>query len=153
MKCSRLGLRCSAVAVSGLTLAATTLAGTAMAGPDTAVHAASAGPVNLLLRNAAWQQNFFGFGFTCGSPSALWVREMLPVGWGDTYFQSVAGQSFDITSLPNGTYYIQIIANPQKVLHESNVANDVSLRRVILGGTPGHRTVRVPAWHGIDPEH
>src|SRR5712691_1526425 len=45
MKCSRLGLRCSAVAVSGLTLAATTLAGTALAGPDTAVHAASAGPV------------------------------------------------------------------------------------------------------------
>jgi hypothetical protein len=23
---------------------------------------------------------------------------------------------------------------------------------VILGGTPGHRTVKVPAWHGIDPE-
>jgi hypothetical protein len=23
---------------------------------------------------------------------------------------------------------------------------------VILGGTKGHRTVRVPAWHGIDPE-
>jgi len=39
-----------------------------------------------------------------------------------------------------------------RVLHESNVNNDVSLRRVILGGTPGHRTVRVPAWHGIDPE-
>jgi hypothetical protein len=31
--------------------------------------------------------------------------------------------------------------------------NDVSLRRVILGGKPGHRTVRVPAWHGIDPEN
>ncbi len=109
-------------------------------------------PVDLLLRNAAWQQNFEGFSFTCGSTSALWVREMLPVGWGDTYFQSVAGQSFDITSLPNGTYYIQVIANPQKVLHESSMRNDVSLRRVILGGTPGHRTVRVPAWHGIDPE-
>ena len=26
------------------------------------------------------------------------------------------------------------------------------LRKVILGGTPGHRTVKVPAWHGIDPE-
>jgi hypothetical protein len=21
-----------------------------------------------------------------------------------------------------------------------------------LGGRPGHRTLRVPAWHGIDPE-
>jgi hypothetical protein len=31
-------------------------------------------------------------------------------------------------------------------------ANDVSLRKVILGGTPGHRTAAVPPWHGIDPE-
>jgi hypothetical protein len=38
------------------------------------------------------------------------------------------------------------------VLRESNMRNDISLRRVILGGKPGHRTVRVPAWHGIDPE-
>jgi hypothetical protein len=28
----------------------------------------------------------------------------------------------------------------------------VSLRKVILGGKPGHRTVRVPAYDGIDPE-
>jgi hypothetical protein len=27
------------------------------------------------------------------------------------------------------------------------------VRKVILGGTAGHRTVKVPAWHGIDPEH
>jgi hypothetical protein len=35
---------------------------------------------------------------------------------------------------------------------ETTTANDVSLRKVILGGSPGHRTVRVPAWPGIDPE-
>jgi len=51
--------------------------------------------------------------------TALWVREMLPVGWGDTYFNSVAGQSFDITGVPNGTYYIEVIANPLHVLHET----------------------------------
>jgi hypothetical protein len=100
-----------------------------------------------------WQPSSIGFGdFTCGSPTALWVQEMMPVGWGDTYTQSVAGQAFDITSVPNGTYYIEVIANPQHVLYESNTHNDVSLRKVILGGTPGHRTVKVPAWHGIDPE-
>ena len=84
------------------------------------------------------------FGGQCGSTTALWVQEMLPVGWGDTYSQSVAGQSFDISNLPNGTYYIEVLANPQKVLHESNTTNDVSLRQVILGGKPGHRTVRCP---------
>jgi hypothetical protein len=110
-------------------------------------------PVNLLAPHAVWQPATIGFSnFTCGQPTALWVEEMLPVGWGDTYTQSVAGQAFDITSVPNGTYYIEVIANPQHVLYESNTRNDVSLRKVILGGTPGHRTVKVPAWHGIDPE-
>ena len=110
-------------------------------------------PVNLLAPHAVWQPPSIGFGdFTCGSPTALWVQEMMPVGWGDTYLQSIAGQAFDITSVPNGTYYIEIIANPQHVLYESNTRNDVSLRKVILGGTPGQRTVKVPAWHGIDPE-
>jgi Lysyl oxidase len=108
--------------------------------------------VNLLLPHAVWQPQFFGFGGACGSPTALWVQEQLPVGWGDTYFQSVAGQAFNITHVPNGTYYIEVVANPKKLLHETNVGNDVSLRKVILGGTRGHRTVRVPAFHGIDPE-
>jgi hypothetical protein len=109
-------------------------------------------PVDLLLPQAIWQPPAIGLTGQCGSPTALWVQEMLPIGWGDTYFQNVAGQSFDITSIPNGTYYIETIANPQKVLHETTTGNNISLRKVILGGTPGHRTVKVPAWHGIDPE-
>jgi hypothetical protein len=110
-------------------------------------------PVNLLAPHAVWQPPSIGLGeFTCGSPTALWVQEMMPAGWGDTYLQTLAEQAFDITSVPNGTYYIQITANPQHVLYESNNRNDVSLRRVILGGIRGHRTVKVPAWHGIDPE-
>jgi len=108
--------------------------------------------VDLLLRHAEWQPPLDGPSQSCGSPTALWVTEEMPVGWGDTYIQSIAGQNFDITNVPNGTYYIEVIANPQKVLHETTTRNDVSLRKVILGGTPGHRTVQVPAWHGIDPE-
>lgn len=109
-------------------------------------------PVDLLPPPAVWQPSFLGFGGQCGSPTALWVQEMLPPGWGDTYSQTVAGQSFDITNLPDGTYYVEVIANPEGVLHESNTSNDTSLRKVILGGTRGHRTVRVPAWNGLDPE-
>ncbi len=109
-------------------------------------------PVDLLRPGATWQPSFLGFGGQCGSPTALWVQEELPLGWGDTYFQSVAGQSFNITHLPNGTYYVEIQANPEHVLYETSTSNDVSLRKVILGGKPGHRTVRVPALDGIDPE-
>ncbi|MEU3305425.1 lysyl oxidase family protein, partial [Streptomyces sp. NPDC006678] len=67
------------------------------------------------------------------------------VGSGDTYTQDLPGQSFDITGLPNGTYYIQVLANPENRLKETNTANNSALRKVILGGTPGQRTVTVPA--------
>ncbi len=109
--------------------------------------------VDMLLRHAVWQPSYTGISGNCGDPSALWVTETLPLGWGDTYVQTVPYQNFEITDLPNGTYYIEIIANPEHRLYETNRTNDVSLRRIILGGTPGHRTVRVPAWHGIDPEN
>jgi len=108
-------------------------------------------PYDLLHRGALWQIPFGGFftlGATCGDNTALWIREQLQVGWSDTYAQTIRGENFDVTGLPNGTYYIEIIANPEKVLHETDMANDVSLRKVILGGTPGHRTVRVPPFAG-----
>ena len=108
--------------------------------------------VDLLLSHATWQPAQVGLQGQCGSPTALWVAEELPLGWGDTYLQSSAGQSFDLTHVPNGTYYVELTANPERVLYETSTRNDVSLRKVILGGTPGHRTVKVPAWHGIDPE-
>jgi hypothetical protein len=108
--------------------------------------------VDLLLPGAVWQPSFIGFSGQCGSPAALWVRETMPVGWGDTYIQSIAGQAFDITKLPNGTYYIQVTANPGHLLHETTTANDVTVRKVIISGTRGHRHVKVPAWNGIDPE-
>ena len=44
-------------------------------------------PVDLAEPTAVWQPSFLGFGGQCGSPTALWVQEMMPVGWGDTYFQ------------------------------------------------------------------
>ena len=109
--------------------------------------------VNLLLRNAVWNPGFVGFGGQCGSPTALWVREMMPVGWGDTYEQVLAGQAFDITHLKNGTYYVAITANPGHLLKETSYRNDISLRKVIISGAKGHRHFVVPAYDGIDPEH
>ena len=80
----------------------------------------------------------------------FWIRETLPAGWGDTYHQGLPGQSFDITALPNGTYFIEVRANPGHRLYERRDDNDVSYRKVILGGSPGARTVEVPAFRGID---
>jgi hypothetical protein len=111
-------------------------------------------PVSLPLPHAMWQPTFTGFfSGACGSQTALSVQEMMPIGWGDTYRQSLPGQAFNITNLPNGTYYIEISANSHRVLHETNYRNNVPLRKIILGGTTGQRTVKVPAVRGIDPEH
>jgi hypothetical protein len=104
---------------------------------------------DLLRPGAVWQPNQFGLGGNCGQATALWVQEQLPLGWADTYSQSLDGQNFNVTDLPNGTYFIEVIANPEKVLHETNMANNVSLRKIILGGTPNHRTLRVPPFTAV----
>jgi hypothetical protein len=106
--------------------------------------------IDLLVPNALWSGFQIGLPGACGDVSSLWTRETLPVGWGDTYFQGLPGQSFDITKLRNGRYYIKVRANPSGVLIEASKGNNTTYRLVILGGTPGHRTVTVPAYHGID---
>ncbi len=112
-------------------------------------------PIDLRLPTAEWSPSWFGgdgLSTACGDSGAIWIREVLPVGWGDTYFQFVAGQSFDITHLPNGRYYVQVQANPTGSMIETTQDNNTSVRRVILKGTPGHRRVIVPAYMGIDSE-
>lgn len=107
--------------------------------------------IDLTVPGAVWRPYDTGFS-QCGWLNSIWIREVLPTGWGDTYIQSVPGQSFDITNLPNGSYWIEVQANPLGLLFDANPANDSELREVILGGRPGGRWVSVPPWHGIDTE-
>lgn len=95
---------------------------------------------------------YIGLASACGFSNSLWTRETLPLGWGDTYFQSLPGQSFNITDVPNGTYYIRIEANPSGALYEQSTANNVELRAIVIKGTEGRRRVVVPPWNGIDTE-
>jgi hypothetical protein len=88
----------------------------------------------------------------CGDASAVQVRQVLEVGAGDTYGIGTPGQTVDITRLPNGVYDLKVEANPAGALRETTEADNVALRRVVLGGTRGRRTVRVPPVEGIDTE-
>lgn len=108
--------------------------------------------LDLALPGAVWNPGQLGLHSACGGPSSLWTRETLPLGWGDTYFQGLPGQSFNITNLPNGTYYIAVEANPEGLLYEQSTANNVELREIVLKGRPGERRVVVPPWNGIDTE-
>ncbi|MEV7995758.1 lysyl oxidase family protein [Streptomyces sp. NPDC086077] len=106
--------------------------------------------VDYTVKNANWHPYNTDLSTACGQQNSISVREVLDVGSGDTYTQYRPGQSFDITDLPNGTYHIQVIANPEKRLKETNLGNNVALRKVVLGGEPGARTVKVPPHHLID---
>ena len=108
--------------------------------------------IDLSVQNANWAA-FGGDLFTmCGGPRALWIREVLDVGWGDTYAQFSLDQAFDITNLPNGRYFIRTTVNPTGMLLEGTTANNVEDRLIKLRGKPGARQVIVPPWHGIDTE-
>ncbi|MGQ4330512.1 lysyl oxidase family protein [Streptomyces hayashii] len=100
--------------------------------------------IDYTVKNANWHPNNTDLSTACGQQNSISVREVLDVGSGDTYTQYRPGQSFDITGLPNGTYYIQVVANPANRLQETNTKNNVSLRKVVLGGVQGARTVSVP---------
>ncbi|MFM9446225.1 lysyl oxidase family protein [Streptomyces acidiscabies] len=100
--------------------------------------------VDYTVKNANWHPYNTDLSTACGQQNSISVREVLDVGSGDTYTQYRPGQSFDVTGLPNGTYYIEVKANPANRLQETNLKNNVSLRKVTLGGKEGARTVSVP---------
>jgi len=100
---------------------------------------------NLAIDGAAWRETGEDLGSACGGDEAVWIREVLPLGWGDTYYQNRGGQDFNITGIPNGTYYVSVEANPTRELFETDTTNNEALRKIILKGQPGNRRICVPA--------
>jgi hypothetical protein len=106
--------------------------------------------VDYTIANAKWRPDNTDLSSSCGQNTAVAVREVLDIGNGDTYTQARPGQSFEITDLPNGTYYIEVKANPANKLTELSTTNNSALRKIVLGGTPTARTLEVPAVNGIE---
>jgi hypothetical protein len=100
--------------------------------------------VDYTVPGADWNPENTDLHTACGEENSLSIREVLSAGSGDTYQQFRAGQSFNLKGLPNGVYYIAVEANPLGTLAESSKKNNVQLRRIWIGGRPGHRTVHVP---------
>ncbi len=106
--------------------------------------------VDYTITGAKWRPENTDLSTSCGANTVVAVREVLDVGNGDTYTQDRPGQSFEITDLPNGTYYIQVLANPANKLAELDTTNNAAVRQIILGGTAEHRTLTVPPVSGIE---
>jgi hypothetical protein len=100
--------------------------------------------VDLTGDGAAWEAYEEDLGSVCGGYELNSIREVLSAGWGDTYTQYRAGQSFPIKNLADGVYYVRVLANPDGTLIESDTTNNESLRRVrIYTGLHGKRKVKV----------
>jgi len=106
--------------------------------------------VDYTIANAKWRPDNTDLSSSCGQNTAVAVREVLDIGGGDTYTQDRPGQSFDITSVPNGTYYIEVKANPSNKLAELSTKNNTALRKIVIGGTATARTLKVPSVYGLD---
>lgn len=115
--------------------------------------------VDLTVPNADMRPEYTDLGSQCGGGDALWIREVLANGHGDTYHQFRAGQAFRIGSLEDGIYYIAVEANPDNTdgrnLQELDTTNNDSYRKVRLWTTrSGERRVRaiqvgvVEEWYG-----
>ena len=59
---------------------------------------------------------------SCG-PSAT---QGLSVGWGDKYTWNLAGQSIDITDVPNGDYWLVSTADPEHLIDEGGGARETN---------------------------
>jgi hypothetical protein len=56
------------------------------------------------------------------------------VGWGDEYDQTDDGQPIDLTGVPNGTYILEGMADPEHVLTESNPGNNIVDTKLQING-------------------
>ncbi|OIJ26633.1 lysyl oxidase family protein [Nocardioides luteus] len=108
-------------------------------------------PVDLTVPGATLRPSQTGLESACGEKSALWLRESMPTGWGDTYSQNQT-QAFDLSKVKNGTYRIKVTVNPDGNLYEKTRSNNVSYRTITIGGKAGARTVKVPPYQGVDTE-
>lgn len=100
--------------------------------------------VDLTGAGAAWEAYEEDLGSVCGGYETRSIREVLSAGWGDTYTQVRAGQSFRIKNLPDGVYFVRVLANPDDRLVETDTTNNESLRRVrLFTNALGKRKVRV----------
>jgi Lysyl oxidase len=101
--------------------------------------------IDYTIPDAQWQPGTPSLSTACGSasPDARSVAMSLGVGSGDTYVQTIAGQSFNVTGIPDGTYYIEIAVNPLNLLYLASGDAGPSFRQIRIGGKPGARTVTV----------
>ena len=56
----------------------------------------------------------------------------ISVGWADLYGKHLPGQSIDVTEVPDGDYWLEVVVDPEQRIEESDELNNVSRIRITL---------------------
>jgi hypothetical protein len=67
----------------------------------------------------------------CGVPTG---RLGLSVGWGDEYDATDGGEGIEVSSLPNGVYWLRAEVDPYHYFQESNYSNNITDTKVLIEG-------------------
>jgi hypothetical protein len=65
----------------------------------------------------------------------------ISVGWADVYDRDLDGQWIDITSAPNGTYWLESLADPADRLSEANNVNNASRLKIQIDKAANRVTI------------
>jgi len=68
-------------------------------------------------------------------PTALYTcsNQGIQKGWGDLYDSTLDGQWIDITGLPAGNYTIEMEANPEGIIQESDYGDNLTIVPIAIG--------------------
>ena len=69
-----------------------------------------------------------------GLPDALAVIHGMSKGWGDTYSSALPDQALDITGVPDGEYVVELTADANNHIRETNEENNTASIRVVITG-------------------
>ncbi|MBX7103338.1 MAG: hypothetical protein K1X57_04615 [Gemmataceae bacterium] len=73
---------------------------------------------------------------SAGYPSCGNQVQGISVGWNDVYGSGLAGQSIDVTGLPNGNYWLEVVADPSNHILELDETNNVTRVAISLTTLP-----------------
>ncbi|MBI1785392.1 immunoglobulin domain-containing protein, partial [Candidatus Sumerlaeota bacterium] len=72
------------------------------------------------------------------NPSPIYncVNQGIQAGWADEYVADLPCQYIDVTGVAAGTYTLEMEVNPQRVLMETNYANNITTLTIVIPALP-----------------
>jgi len=109
-------------------------------GPGAGAIAATSEKVSFcLLDSLMYNTSLPGAPQSAQNTSCSNAKQGISVGWADLYDKSLFGQWIDVTDVPSGRYWLEVVIDPFNHLAESNERNNTA--RIMIDYHPGDNTL------------